>query len=234
MSSYMMFFGTAMVTEGLSALIGLAILMTLPLQRERSRLALVLSGVLVVALAFTRQAWMIPAAAVGAAWLGAAITERRLKNRWLPYVFVTGLAGVVSQVIQTLAFPSFSVIAQFKLMTGEDTLWGAIGQLPAVAARIVRVDLLNYVAHDRPLLVLLCTAFVAALVCWRTVESHLYLGMIVAGAALNVLNGTPTAFRYQMPGLAFVLLVAAAGIAAGVSHTQRWRTTNAAANAPRT
>lgn len=210
MSTYMMFFGTAMVTEGLAAALGLAILWTLPLTSHRGRAALVWCGILIVALAFTRQAAILPAAAIAGAWLGQALLTRQWRNRWAPFAIVAVALAVVTQAIQTLVWPSYSIIKQFKTTAGADTLIGAVGQIPFIARHILWVDTLNYLAHDRGLLVLLAAAVVGAVVLWRRPESHLFLGMMAAACGLNILNGTATAFRYHMPGLAFVLLIVAA------------------------
>ncbi|MCB2174995.1 MAG: hypothetical protein KQH57_04250 [Actinomycetales bacterium] len=222
-STYMMSYGTAMLTEGLAAGLGMAVLGTLPLREARSRRVVILSGVLTVALAFTRQAWMLPFGGIVVAWFGAAIAGRRLRNRWLPFVIATGVAGIGSQLLQNHLFPGYSILSWFKGHHGADTMLDAIGMVPQIAMGILRHDATNFLAIDRGLFVLLFAAPVVGVVMWRSVEAHLYVGVILAGATTNILNGTPTNFLYEMPGLAFVLLVVAAG-AAGLSRaTHRWR-----------
>jgi hypothetical protein len=38
---------------------------------------------------------------------------------------------------------------------------------------------------------------------WRRSEAHLLVGAILAISVYNITNGTPTAFRYAIPGLVF-------------------------------
>lgn len=211
-SFYMMWFGTAMLTEGLSAALGAAILMTTPLHAERGRRALILCGVLIVALAFTRQAAVLPAGGIAGAWIGSVIAERRLRTPWAPFAAVSVGLAVGVQLLQSWIWPSFSVFTYYKQKTGTTELGEAVNAAPDVLWNIIVSDYNNYVDRDRPLLILLALALVASVALIKRAESHLFLGALGAAIVLNTLNTVPTGFRYAMPILAFVMVVVAAFI----------------------
>ncbi|MCB2174996.1 MAG: hypothetical protein KQH57_04255 [Actinomycetales bacterium] len=227
LSSYLMFYGTAMLTESLTAVFILGVMATLPIWRERSRASVIWCGVLIVAASFTRQSWMLPVGAIVAAWLGATVSERSWRNRWTAFMVAGTVAGIGTQVFQSIVWPSFSILEQLRRTTGATTWSGAIIALKDTAAHILYIDTYQMLHQDRALLTLLLAAAVAAVALWRRPEAHLYAGMIAAGFATNVVNGTPTQFRYEMPGVSFVLLVLAAGTAAGLAKVRVWESRQA-------
>lgn len=202
-SSQLMFYGSAMLTESLCALWG-ALLLAVAWRhaREPARANIVLLVALTVVAGFTRQATLIPAGAFVTAWLGAAVLRQK-PNRWRAPALAVGATAVTVQLLQTWLFPSFSQAKQFKDKTGADTLVEAILKAPQLAWDIVRTDVINVNAVDRPLLVFFALALLSMVLFWRRSESHLLLGAILAYELYNVTNGVPTAFRYSMPGLVF-------------------------------
>lgn len=212
-SHHLIFFGTAMLTESLTAL--WAVLMLAVVWRYHSdprRRYLGFLVLLVLLMAFTRQATLIPAGALVAAWLGAALVRDR-PRRWMwPAITVTATT-VAAQVTQTLVFPTFSQTNQFLRATGTDSLTEALAAAPRLMRHILETDLQAYMRSDRALLALIVLSVIAIVVLWRRPESHLLLGAMAGIAVYNVTNGTPTAFRYAMPGLVFFAVAVAALIA---------------------
>lgn len=204
-SPQLMFYGSAMLTESLTAL-WTAMLLALAWRHGRrpTRAGLVAMVVVTIVAGFTRQATLIPAGAFVVAWFGALVLRRR-PNPWAMPALVVTATSVAVQLVQIWLFPSFSQIDQLELKTGEDTLGGALRKLPGLARHILVVDIRNLAIVDHALLVLLALALVSMVVFWRRPESHLLLGSLLAYELYNVTNGVPTAFRYGMPGLAFVL-----------------------------
>lgn len=203
-SHYMIFFGAAMLTESLSALWG-AILLALVWRYHRQPALWLVAAMVVMTVVsgFTRQATLIPAGAFVSAWVCAALL-RQGHRKWVAPALAIGATAVIVQLLQMWLFPGFSQAKQFKSKTGSDTLEGAITGAPQLAWDIVKADVVNMVAMDRPLLLLLALALVSMVVFWRRSESHLLLGALAGYELYNITNGTPTAFRYGMPGLVFV------------------------------
>ncbi len=209
-SPKLMFYGTAMLTESLTALWCALILFAVwRYQATSGRVWLIAAGLCTVGMAFTRQAALIPAGALVVAWLAALVLRDRPRRWFLPMVVVAGTAVVV-QVVQTLVWPTFSQLTQFLHATGADNLQGAIRKTPALALKILRRDFEYYMVADHALLLLVVLSMIAGVVLWRRAESHLLLGAFLAISFLNITNGTPTAFRYAMPGLVFFVLAIAA------------------------
>jgi len=198
-----MFYGSAMLTDSLSALWGALILVAAwQYERHRGWRPVVWMVVLTVISGFTRQATLIPAAAFVVAWLAAVLLRRRPNGWGVPALAVT-VTSVAVQLLQNRIFPSFSQVSQFETMTGAHSLLGAMQGAPKLALRIAKHDLNNFAGSDHPLLVLVVLSGLSMVIFWRRAESHLLLGAIMGIALYNVANGTPTAFRYAMPGLAF-------------------------------
>lgn len=215
-SPQLLFYGSAMLTESLTALWG-ALLLALAwryIERPSHRLVLGMVALTVVA-GFTRQSTLIPAGAFVVAWLGAAVARRR-PNPWRVPALAVAATSIAVQLLQMVIFPSFSQANQFKLKTGQDTLAGAIAHAPELAWKILRSDVKALANVDRPLLALLVLALISMVIFWRRTESHLLLGSLLAYELYNVTNGTPTIFRYGMPGLAFV----AVSVALLIAETQ--------------
>lgn len=209
-SPLLMFYGSAMLTESLTALwSALIVIVALRRVRRPDPWLLVLLGGLTVLLAFTRQASLIPAGALVIAWLGdwwIVRSERGWRNAWAAPALVVAVTAVGVQLLQMWWFPSFSQADQFMLATGTDSLSSALAAAPELAWSIVRTDVSNLAHADRTLLVLLTLALVSLVTNWRRMESHLLLGALLAYALYNITNGTPTAFRYGMPALVFVTM----------------------------
>lgn len=217
-SPQLMFYGSAMLTESLTAL-WTTILLALAWHHGRSPTKAGVAGMAAVTViaGFTRQATLIPAGAFVVAWL-AALALRQRPNRWAVPALVVATTSVVVQLLQLWWFPSFSQVDQLKLKTGQDTLSGALREMPALAWHILSVDVRNLAVVDHALLVLLALALASMVVFWRRAESHLLLGSLLAYELYNVTNGVPTAFRYGMPGLVFVVASAALLLAESVNR----------------
>jgi len=201
-----MFYGSAMLTDSLSALWGALILVAAwQYQRQRGWRPVVWMVVLTVISGFTRQATLVPAGAFVTAWLVAVMLRRRPNGWGVPALAVT-VTSVAVQLLQNRLFPTFSQfdqVNQFKANTGASSLVGAMLGAPALAWRIAIHDLGNFAGSDHPLLVLVLLSGLSMVIFWRRAESHLLLGAILGIALYNVATGSPTAFRYAMPGLAF-------------------------------
>jgi hypothetical protein len=208
-SPRIMFYGAAMLTESLSALWGaLTLWAAWQYQRRHDWRPVAWMIALTVVSGFTRQATLIPAGAFVTAWLVAVLLRRR-PNTWGVPALAVGVTSVAVQLIQSLIFPSFSQLAQFELKTGAHSLGGALWNSPKLAARILQHDLVLIAQTDFALLVLITLSTVSMVIFWRRAESHLLLGAFLGITLYNVTNGTPTGFRYAMPGLVFYAVSAA-------------------------
>jgi hypothetical protein len=208
-SFYLMSFFGSMLTESFSALwTALALVGAWGWVRQRNVWWLVLCGATTVASAFTRQATLIVTAAFLMAWVIGSIVERR-NSRWMWPALVVTVATVVSQVVQSVAFPTFSQLDQFLRQTGADTLGGALLRVPRLAANILWNDTILQLKYDRILLFIIVLAVGGMLLFWKRVESHLLFGAILATALYNITNGTPTQFRYATPGIVFFVVMVA-------------------------
>ncbi|MBM7504153.1 hypothetical protein ACFPER_11745 [Agromyces aurantiacus] len=203
-SAYLVFYNGAMLTESLSALLtALTLMAAWRYIRQPRAWLLVVMGALTVTSAFTRQATLIVAGAFLGAWLFGMLVSRSWRSPWMwPAVVVTG-ASLGSQVLQAILFPSFSQADQFIKQTGAETLGGAILAIPRMALKILATDVYNYLANDPVLLVFILVSLAGIVLFWRRSEAHLLVGAILAISLYNITNGTPTAFRYAIPGLVF-------------------------------
>ena len=203
-SVQLMYYGTAMLTESLSALWSVLLLgVAWRYVRTPTLTGVALLIGLTVLSGFTRQATLIPAGAMVMAWFCAALLRQR-PNPWRVPAITVGGTAIGLQFAQFWLFPGFSQLNQLKMKTGADTLGEALRGVPALALEIVRADVTNLAPVDRPLLVLLALGLISMVIFWRRTESHMLLGALLAYELYNVTNGTPTAFRYGMPALAFV------------------------------
>ena len=205
-SPQIMFYGAAMLTESLSALWGALTVGAAWQYRRRPGWGPVVAMVgLTLVSAFTRQATLIVAGAFVTAWLAAVLLRRR-PTAWGVPALAVAVTAVGAQVVQSKVFPTFSQLDQFKAKTHADSLTGALLGAPRLAAHIARTDLVSFARADRPLLVLIALCIVSGVVFWRREETHLLLGAVAGIELYGVTNGTPTAFRYAMPGLVFFAL----------------------------
>ena len=221
-----MFYGSAMLTESLSALWGALILVAAwQYQRRPGWRPVAWMIVLTVFSGFTRQATLVPAGAFVTAWLVAVLLRRRPNGWGVPALAVT-ITSVSIQLLQNRIFPTFSHLAQvnqFEANTKADSVGGALLRAPRLALHIARHDLVNIAGSDQALLVFIALSALSMIVFWRRSESHLLLGAILGIAVYNVATGTPTAFRYAMPGLAFFAASVALLIARAAPHPDRAR-----------
>jgi len=208
-STFLMWINGGMLTESLSALWTLLLLLAAWRWFHEPRWwLLALLGAITALSAFTRQATLIVAGAFVMAWLLGTIITRR-NSRWLwPAVVVTATT-LACQVLQTVLFSPFSQLDQFIRQSGADTLWGAILAIPTKARHILVTDFNNFMLTDHALMLLVIFSVVGIVVFWRHEEAHLLFGAILGVALYNITNGTPTTFRYAVPGLAFYVLVVA-------------------------
>ena len=203
-SAYLVFYNGAMLTESLSALLTALTLIAAwrYIRDARGWLLIVMAG-LTVTSAFTRQSTLVVAGAFLGAWLFGMLVTRSWRNVWMWPAVVVVSASLGSQLLQALLFPSFSQADQFLRATGTDSLGEAILAIPRMALKILSTDLYNYLAGDPILLVFILISLAGIVLFWRRSEAHLLVGAILAIALYNITNGTPTAFRYAIPGLVF-------------------------------
>ncbi len=207
-STQIVFFGAAMLTEGLSALwTALTLVVSWRYLRDPRPRDLMLVVLLTLLSAFTRQATLILAGAFVSAWFFGLVLRR--PERWGRLALAVSVTSVATQLVQSWLFP-FSQANQFEYKTGTDSLGEALLASPGLAWDIVRLDFLNAVATDRAQLALVLVATVSMIVLWRRSESHLMLGALIGIGIYNVTNGTPVGFRYAMPGLVFFAVSVAA------------------------
>jgi hypothetical protein len=208
-SFYLMTYFGSMLTESLSALwTALALIAAWGWIRDRNPWWLVLAGGATVASAFTRQATLIVAGAFLMAWVIGSLIERR-NSAWMWPALVVTVASLGSQLVQSIVWPSFSQLSQFLRVTGADSLGEALLAVPALVVKILWSDFQLLLRYDRILLFAIVMAVAGMLLFWRRVEAHLLLGAILATALYNITNGTPTQFRYAVPGVIFFIIMAA-------------------------
>ncbi|WP_213450196.1 hypothetical protein [Rhizomonospora bruguierae] len=182
-------------TEALTMALCVACVVVLPLGRHARRWDPALFGVLLLAFAFTRQFHPVVVAGVGAAWLGAAVTARRLRNPWLPFLAVGVAVLVVANVVQGLIAPAYSIVDSFVRHSGAGSVAGIPGALPRVAWRLIRAEAWD--ALDDPSICLVGLLVVAgALRRYRSPVTWLVTGALGGTFALHVLNTEPSHLRY--------------------------------------
>lgn len=205
-SWYLVSFNNGMLTESFSALWTVLTLMAAFWWVEsRRRVALVLVAVTILGSAFTRQATFIVAGALMAAWVVGSLIARK-NNGWMAPAVVAAIVSVAAQVFQSIVFPGFSQLEQFRRMTETDTLGGAVLAVPRVVMMILREDFASFLRGDTALLVLILLAIGSMVIFFRSEESHLLFGAIAGVALYNVTNANSTDFRYAVPGLIFFAL----------------------------
>lgn len=224
-SSHLMMFNGGMITESLSALwTALTLIVAWWWFARRRGWMLVLLAATVVGAAFTRQATFIVAGAFVIAWLLGSLLQRRW-NEWTLPAIVVAVTSLGCQILQTVIFPSFSQLDQFFVKTGTDNLGDALLNAPRMALYIVKDDVLTFLNEDVATLVLILLALLGAVLYLKRPEAHLLIGAILGTAVYNVTNGTPTQFRYAIPGLIFFAMAAALAVKSTserLSATQRF------------
>jgi hypothetical protein len=211
------YYAVAPLTEGLSALLlalGLGAVWLYRRSKSRGRwLWLAAAGLAMAAFAFTRQAQLIPAGALFAAWLGEWARTRRARNSYLaPAGVVVGVCAA-TQLWQMLAFP-FDQLSQMRSRMGGATAWETVAAAPRRLAYTIWVDLQTAAKTDPGLVFAMVLTLAALFVAWRRVEAHLALGALAGGLVYQAVNGsTRLEFRYFEPGL-FIYALALAALAA--------------------
>ncbi len=194
-----------------------ASLFALPIGRAATRRAVVAFGVLLALALLTRGTAVALVVAVLAAWLAAAVAERRLRNDWFPFA-ATGLAVATATVLAGLVFPA----AHVNLLgwAGELASGDTAGLLSSWYTKAVVYDL-TALAADAPLGIILLLAVLAAMTRFRRDPlAALALGGGLTSIALYVMDGTASGVRSY--AVVFpVLLLAGAGWV--VSLVERFR-----------
>jgi hypothetical protein len=207
----LIFYSASAITEGLTTCLSALILLVAV---RRDRLGPTRTTVLLILfttlMAFARQATLIPAGAFALAWLALTVRRRSPRNRWAAPALVTMATAVLVQVAQGLIWPGFSQITHLEGVTGTHSLAAALRRVPRLFLHIAHVDTLNLSRADAPLVLLLAAAALSCVVLWNKEETYLLIGALAAAAVYNVSNGTPAAFRYEMPTLPFLVLSVAA------------------------
>ncbi|MDR2454474.1 MAG: hypothetical protein LBD51_08065, partial [Bifidobacteriaceae bacterium] len=189
-------------------------------RRAGRRRALWLAGAAagIVLFAFTRQAALIPAGALGLAFVGEWVKTRRWRNSWLaPAATIVG-ASAACQLYQAVRYP-FDQAAQLMEQTGTATLGQALARAPRRLWAVVKWAFGAFAQDDQIMIVFGALAAVGLVVCWNRVEAHLALGAVLGGMVYQAANGTmQTGLRYCEPGFfAYALLVGAALAALGAA-----------------
>jgi hypothetical protein len=199
-------YGMSMLTESLALLLVASMALLLPWDGRTTRRQLLLLFLLMTTLAFTRQATLIPAGAIAVAWFGGSLRVGRARTPWLAPAAVAVGSAVGWQVVQAIAWPGLTVVDDWERKTGTSSVWGALAASPGLLRHIVATDVTDMARNDVALLVLLGLALAACVLCFRRIEGQLLIGALLGTLVYQVLNGTPTSFRYGEPGMVFVLL----------------------------
>jgi len=207
----LMTYGANEITEGLTTFI-CALILLVVLRRERlgTRTTAIWLVLLTTAMAFTRQATLIPAAAFAFAWFALTVRRRAARNRWAMPALVTTATALVVQVVQGVVWPGFSQIGQLEKATHTLYLASALKQLPHLFVHIEKTDLMNLARSNQPMVLLIAAGIASVLFLWRYEETYLLIGSMAAAVVYNVSNGTPVGFRYEYPALPFLVLSVAA------------------------
>lgn len=221
---YLMVFNGGMLTESLSALwSALTLIATWWWFARRRRWILVLLALTVIGAAFTRQATFITAGAFVVAWLLGSLIARRW-NEWTIPALIVAATSLGCQILQTLLFPSFSQLDQFLKESEADNLGEALLNVPRMAANLLRNDVMAFLYSDVPMLLLMLLGIGCVVLHIKRPEAHLLIGAILGTALYNITNGTPTQFRYAIPGLIFWVLAAAMTLRTVTQHNEVIRT----------
>jgi chromate transport protein ChrA len=208
-------FAVSGLTESLSALFLALALGAVWLYRRSRRgpskrwswVYLVAAATATVLFCFTRQAALIPAAALAAAYLGEWIRTRRWRNSWLAASATIVGAAAACQLVQLMLFP-FDQAEQLMTETGASNLGEALAVAPTRLLGIIEGHLRSFAVHDVGMFAAIGLSALALVLCWRRVEVHLFGGAILAGLVYQAANATTrTGLRYCEPGFFIYALV---------------------------
>lgn len=210
------FFQTGIYTESLAALLIVLILTRLPLGRTSTRRDLIWLAILLVILAFTRQATPVPLAMILMAWLWTTIRERSWRNEWSRPAAVALAVGAVAQLTTMILFP-FNELRHFSEVNHLGTtkyvqshLWSTLGKIPGLVVDMFARELRNYLPGDHGLQVLWVLALAALLVRFKTVYAAMFVGGFAACVLLTILDATgATSLRYFVPLYPVLLILVA-------------------------
>lgn len=229
-STFLMWINGGMLTESLSAVWTLLAVLAAWKYVKNPQLWLLFAMAGVTALsAFTRQATLINAGAFVLAWLLGSIIQRRNSPWMWPAIVVTG-TSLACQLLQTILYSPFSQLDQFITQSGADSLGGALLAIPNKVLYILTTDFNNFMLTDHALMILVLISVAGMVLFWKREESHLLFGAILGVALYNITNGTPTTFRYAVPGLVFYVFVVAMVFSATASIISRPRQDSALAS----
>ena len=205
-------FGLYAYTEALAMALCLACVLTLPLRRTTGRRDVILFAVFLVLFAFTKQFHPIVVAGVGAAWLGAALEERRVRNAWLPFLATGVVLTSVVAYVQSFMSTGYSVFAWFLEASGAHTVAGIPGALPGVLRTVVVGEVFT-AGRDFGLVVMSVLAACGLVWRFRDRLSQFTLGLIGGTIVVQSLNTTPSQNRYWVMTIAVLAVVATVFVA---------------------
>ncbi len=188
-------FGQYAYTEALAMALCLACVLTLPLQRESGRRDWLLFSVFLLLFAFTRQFHPIVVAGVGAAWLATAVSERRLRNAWLPFLGLGVAVTLVVAWVQSMMGPGYSVFAWFLKESGAGTVSGIPGALPGVLRTVIVGEVFT-AGRDFGLVLVTVLGVLGLCLRWRNRFTHFVAGLLMGTALVQLLNATASQNRY--------------------------------------
>ncbi len=175
--------------------------------RDRRPARLLLFSVFLVLFAFTRQFHPIVVAGIGVAWLGAAISERRLRNEWLPFLGLGVALTLAVACIQSIMGPGYSVFAWFLQASGAQTVSGIPAVLPGVIRTVVVGEIFT-AGRDFALVVVVVFAILGMCLRIRDRFTHFALGLLAGTALVQMLNTTASQNRYWATALPVLAVLA--------------------------
>jgi hypothetical protein len=171
------------------------------------------AGLLMLVFAFSRQAQLVPAGALLAAWAGEWIRSGRPRNSWsAPAAVIVGVSAA-TQVYQLIVYP-LAELDQFRLRQSGETTWEALLALPRRFLGVTAFDIKYSLGKDPGLVFAMVLLVAAVIVAWRRVEVQMALGAALAGLVYHAVNGSDhLEFRYLEPGF-FVYALAVGALLA--------------------
>jgi len=214
--------------------LGAALLTTqLPLGVRRGRWHVLTAAALVPLMMLSRQVPLLPIGMVLGGWLWTIPATRRLRNEWLPFVLAVVPVTVVTYGVMSVWAP-YSPLPFLRAVTGAKTDGQLLGKIPSLFVHAMSRDLSDALRMDHvgPLLVAL--ALVGLVVAIRSPLAGVFLGSLVSSLSAVALNGQLDDFRYAIPSLPPLALLAAVGVSWAWRRGRRrpWRAPPIARPAP--